>query len=242
MSEDLRLVDVAKVVLEDIGRPARIEEIYALIVAGDLYQFNTPTPAHVLRTTIRRHTANIRRVDSRAESYFHMVSNEVYALKGPQLDSETPQRPALGTRRIYRASDKEEIIAALTSPKVGAFREIWRLLLFASQLGVKNRRREPLQSFESGKGIDQSTFGNCSAWPGIVHLIALVETDSPDVLAGTLAAEDTRLSAFQEYANAGLSILAEFFSERTVDMDGLLALIEMQKAQSPLEPDLDFTI
>jgi hypothetical protein len=59
MSEDLRLVDVAKVVLVDIGRPARIEEIYALIVSGDLYQFNTPTPEHVLRTTIRRHTGNM---------------------------------------------------------------------------------------------------------------------------------------------------------------------------------------
>lgn len=181
-------------------------------------------------------------MDSRSLVFFEMTGEEIYGLADPKRLNRVDKKSALGARRIHRASDKEEIIAALVAGKVGVFREIWRLLLFAAQVGFKNRRREPLSSIDSGKGIDQSTFGNCPAWPGILYLVALVESDSSDVLSSSSDREEERITAFQEYANGGLALLAEFFKDRICDLDGLLAFIDTQISRSDLKTDLGFTI
>ncbi len=148
----------------------------------------------------------------------------------------------MGMKRIQRASDKEEIIKSLMADHVGIFKEIWRLLLFAAHVGIKNSRREPLRSVDSGKGIDQSTFGNCPAWLGVLYLMSLVESESTNALSGLGEAEDQRILVFQEYANGGLSILEEFFSGRPLDLDGLLVFIDSQIIGEIGKPDLELTI
>lgn len=145
-------------------------------------------------------------------------------------------------KRIQRANDKEEIIKFLMGEQVGVFKEIWKLLLFAAQIGMRNNRREPLGAVDTGKGIDQSTFGNCPAWPGVLYLMTLVEYGKSECLSGTEEAEDNRAAIFQEYANGGLSILKEFFSNRSLDLDALLAFIDTQKVNSAGKPDLELTI
>ena len=145
-------------------------------------------------------------------------------------------------KRIQRASDKEEIIKALMSDQVGVFKEIWKLLLFAAQVGVKNNSRTPLKAVDPGKGIDQTTFGNCPAWPGVLYLMALAETQKSESLSGSQDAEDERVAVFQEYANGGLAILQDFFAGRPIDLDGLLAFIETQKEESAGRLDLDIMI
>lgn len=145
-------------------------------------------------------------------------------------------------KRIQRASDKEEIIKLLMDDKIGVFKEFWRLLLFSAQVGIKNSRRELLQSTDAGKGIDQNTFGNCPAWPGILYLMSLVEFGNTSALSGSVEADDQRISVFQEYANSGLSILQDFFSDRSIDLDGLLAFIEIQNGKNSGSPDLDLMI
>jgi dnd system-associated protein 4 len=147
-----------------------------------------------------------------------------------------------GTKRIHRARDKDEIIGALMSEQAGVFKEIWRLLLFAAQIGIKEGRKEPLATVDSGKGIDQSTFGNCPSWPGVCHLMGLVEKDSTEVLAGTAEAEDLRFTVFQEYANGGLSILRDYFRDRVVDLDGILSFINETSQKGNQDPDLDLAI
>ncbi len=147
-----------------------------------------------------------------------------------------------GMKRIQRASDKEEIIKSLMADHIGIFKEIWRLLLFTAQVGIKNSRRDPLKSVDSGKGIDQTTFGNCPAWPGVLYLVSLVESESTNALSGSGEAEDQRILIFQEYANGGLNILEDFFSDRPIDFDGLLTFIETQNKESKVYPDLDLTI
>lgn len=147
-----------------------------------------------------------------------------------------------GMKRIQRASDKEEIIKSLMADHIGIFKEIWRLLLFAAQVGIKNSRRDPLNSVDSGKGIDQTTFGNCPAWPGVLYLMSLVESESTNALSGSGEAEDQRILIFQEYANGGLSILEDFFSDRPVNLDGLLVFIDSQIIGEIGKPDLELTI
>jgi dnd system-associated protein 4 len=241
MSAETTVLEAAQKALLLIGRPASVDEIYQIIVNNSFYTFNTPTPEHVLRTTIRRHTKDVERVDSSDAVLFEVTDNENYRMvtmsKPIQKKTST-----IGMKRIHRAADKEEIIKALTSEQVGVFREIWKLLLFAAQVGVSNNRREPLLSVDTGKGIDQGTFGNSPSWPGIAFLMSLVETEKSESLSGTSDAEDNRIVVFQEYANGGLSVLQEFFKERSIDLDGLLSFIESQSAKVIDKPDLELTI
>ena len=148
-----------------------------------------------------------------------------------------------GTKRIHRSKDKEQIISALMADQVGVFKEIWRLLLFAAQLGYHAKRRETLANVDTGKGIDQTTFGNCPSWPGVTFLMGLVENDSSDVLKGTAEAEDERLGIFQEYANGGLALIEEQFDGRVIDLDGLLDLLNRYTNDvKSHEPDLNLSI
>lgn len=242
MKDAVLIRNAAEAALRSLGRPATIAEIYGEILRSGLYIFNTPTPEHVLRTTIRRHTDNVERVDSASLILFSMVDDEVYAvttnkdLKLPRASQTT------GIKRIHRATDKEEIIKLMTSEQLGVFKEIWRLLMFAAQVGYHNKRREPLKAIEAGKGIDQSTFGNSPAWPGVVFLISLADSGAADVLGGSPENEDLRLTAFQEYANGGLAILQDFFTSRQANLDGLIEFIDTQRMSARLAPDLELSI
>lgn len=241
MKDKDTIAEVAQQVLLNLGKPASVSEILQEIQRRKLYEFNTPTPDHVLRTTIRRHTGNVERADSSAEILFEMVGDDVYGVI-PSKRVNIRQRSGGGMKRIQRANDKEEIIKLLITDQLGVFKEIWKLLLFAAQVGVRNGRREPLGSVDSGKGIDQTTFGNCPAWPGLMYLMALTETESTICMSGAPEAEDIRISVFQEYANGGLSILQDFFASRPADLDGLLAFIESQREEAAGQPDLELTI
>jgi dnd system-associated protein 4 len=145
-------------------------------------------------------------------------------------------------KRIQRANDKEELIKELTSERVGVFKEIWKLLVFAALVGIKNDVRLPLKAVEPGKGIDQSTFGNGSSWPGLLYLITLVETEKSESLADSQTADDERVAVFQEYANGGLKVMQDFFTGRPIDLDGLLVFFETQIGDSAEALDLDLMI
>lgn len=243
MMDRLTIRDAAEKALLKIGRAATIPEIYAEIVQNGLFEFNTQNPEHVLRTTIVRHTDNIERADSFKERIsFSMVGDEMYALANGGKTRASKMNSTTGIKRIHRATDKEEIIRLMTSDQLGVFREIWRLLMFAAQIGYQNARRDPLKVIDSGKGIDQSTFGNSPAWPGVMFLISLADAGAAEVLGGTPESEEQRISAFQEYANGGLAVLQEFFSSRPADLDGLLDFIDSQRVSRGAPPDLELSI
>jgi dnd system-associated protein 4 len=241
MRKQLTITEAAIQALKSLGKPSSIDDIYSRIQTDGLYEFNTSTPEHVLRTTIRRHTGNVERVDSSSPVLFDMVYDEIYGLINMTTQA-SKKSTGSGIKRIYRAVDKEEFIQAVTSDQVGVFKEIWRLLLFAAQIGISNNRREPIKAIDSGKGIDQSTFGNCPSWPGIIYLLSLVDTESSESLSGTQKAEDSRIRIFQEYANGGLSLMRDFFKDRALDLDGLLAFIDSQTSKGATGPDLELSI
>lgn len=237
--KDLTIEEAAIKAIETIGKPASIAEIYRVITANGYYVFNTPVPEHVLRTTIRRATWNVDRVDSKTKIQFTMTEPEIYGLG----ETDAPRaKAAVALKRIHRAKDKQEIIESLTGDGLGVFREIWRLQLFAAQIGLAHSRRIALEAVDSGKGIDQSTFGNCSAWPGILYLIAITEANSAEPLSSQQSAEDYRISAFEEYSNGGMEVLREFFKGRTVDLNGLLEFIDTNLATKAAPPSLDLAI
>ena len=242
MNEGVLIREAATEALLQLGRPATIAEIYAEILRRRLYEFHTPTPEHVLRTTIRRHTMTVQRTDTSDLTLFTVTANEEYALIAPSKVKLQKVTGIVGIKRIHRATDKEQIIQLMTSEQLGVFREIWRLLMFAAQVGYRNSRREALSAIDSGKGIDQSTFGNNPSWPGVMFLIALADAGSADALGGAPESEERRLVAFQEYANGGLSVLQEFFASRVPSLDGLIEFIDSQQVSHVAAPDLDLAI
>ena len=244
MSIGLTIWEAAATALKALGGRGTLEEIYRHIVANELYEFGTRDPndaPHVLDTELKRKCRNSGRNDRTVKDHFELTSDGAYLLKSNEPSTMT-EKKSPGTKRIHRARDKEDIINALMSERVGVFKEIWRLLLFAAQIGIKNAKRLPLASVDSGKGIDQSTFGNCPSWPGVCHLISLVEQDSSDVLSGSAEAEDLRLTIFQEYANGGLDILKEHFQESPVSLDSVLSFLEVHARTAEPQVDLDLVI
>lgn len=238
------IADAAEKALSSLGKPSSAEEIHAEILRQNLYKFNTPTPVHVLDTELKRYSTNSPRSDNHSAARFQINSDQKYGMVSSETTPAPRRAQATGMKRILRASDKEELIEELLSTRIGIFREIWRLLLFSAQVGIKEGRREPLKAVETGKGIDQATFGNSSSWPGILYLMGLAEIGDSGVLASTSEGEDQRVLLFQEYANGGLSIIKNFFQGRTIDLDGVLAFIELHQASTSdlSAPDLDLSI
>ncbi len=170
---------------------------------------------------------------------FQLSGDDFYDI----MKDTTKRRGQMGMKRIQRANDKEVIIQLLTADASGIFKEIWRLLLFAAVIGFHNKRREPLIAVDAGKGIDQSSFGNNPAWPGVLYLLGLVETSQTDVLKSSEESEEERVTVFQEYANGGLAILKEEFETRNCNIEALLTFIQSQIGTTPVKgPDLEITI
>ena len=237
------IAEAAEKALNAIGRAASVEDIYANIIQSGLYQFNTPTPLHVLETELKRYSQDSPRSDRREKYRFKMNPDKTYIMA--KEDSTAFKKSTnVGMKRIMRSADKEDIIEELMSSRVGVFSQIWKLLLFAAQVGIKTKRREPLKAIESGKGIDQATFGNSSAWPGILYLMGLAEEGDSRIIECNPDGEDQRIQMFQEYANGGLAVIKEFFKNRPIDLDGILAFIEANQSghNSLNEPDLDLSI
>jgi dnd system-associated protein 4 len=243
MSNSKTISDAAEEALRSLSKPSTADEIHSEILRLDLYQFNTPNPVHVLETELKRYSAESARNDKRIFPRFQINSDKTFSMAKHEPPS-VRRTQSVGMKRILRASDKEDLIEELMNSRVGIFREIWRLLLFSAQIGLKAKKRESLRAVETGKGIDQATFGNSASWPGILYLMGLVEIGDSSVLASSPEGEDQRVQLFQEYANGGLSIIKEFFSGRTIDLDGVLAFIEIHQATTTEldAPDLDLTI
>jgi dnd system-associated protein 4 len=129
------------------------------------------------------------------------------------------------TRRVQRATDKEEAIKILTQTPQSPFKEIWALMIFAAMLGFQEGRRVPLKAVDTGKGIDLRYFSNSPAWPGVVYLLALVDAEKADVLMGDPKMEEERTRLFEEYANGGLSILKDKLESSGYSLDSLCQLV-----------------
>ena len=139
-------------------------------------------------------------------------------------------------KRVRRGADKEALIERLTKKGEHGFGEIWKLMLFAACLGIHKKKKEPIKDYDSGKSIVFSYFGGNSSWPGILHLIGLVEENDPEILYTEQAKIDRRIELFEEYCNGGLSIMLQEMEPRDYSLDALLTLLPPHKgAVSALE-------
>ncbi len=127
-------------------------------------------------------------------------------------------------RRIQRDMCHEELVKNLTSGDSAIFKEIWRLLLFAAALGIHDGRRRPIEKADSGKAIPDTYFST-PAWRGFLYLVGVAETGGSACLHGNDEAQDFLVTAFEEYANNGLHILAERMQASSTPFDVLTSLL-----------------
>jgi dnd system-associated protein 4 len=198
-----------------------LDEIYKAICAQQLYEFHTSAPLTVLREQMRRHCSSLDRGVSYKPTLFKAVSQDKYEVV---MTNQSNQRRPQG-RRVQRATDKEDLIKAITQAPQAPFKEIWRLMVFAALLGYRENRKEPLAEVDTGKGIDERYFANSTAWPGLLYLMALAETERPEVLSGEPEEEECRVATFEQYANGGLSILKEQLEAGGYSLDALAQLL-----------------
>ena len=134
-------------------------------------------------------------------------------------------------RRIRRAKDKELLIERLVKKGSGKFGEIWKVMCFAACLGMYSKRKERIKDYDTGKSIDFSYFGGNPAWPGILHLIGIVEAEDPSILNPDQEKMDRRIELFEEYSNGGMSIMLEKMEANDFNLDSLLSLLPAEKGR-----------
>lgn len=112
-------------------------------------------------------------------------------------------------RRIRFAKDKQELVKRFLSSDDGAgpFRLQADVLAFAASLGASRGRREPLPE-ATGEPIRQEVFDR-QGYDTLVNLLAVQAEMSAAVLEDSDEMIAKRASIFEEFANGGLSILAE---------------------------------
>jgi dnd system-associated protein 4 len=143
-------------------------------------------------------------------------------------------------RRIQRDVCHEELVKSLTSGDTSTFKEIWRVLLFAAALGVRDGKRRPLEKTDSGKAIPENYF-NAPGWLGFLYLIGVADTGDSACLHGTEEANDGLVTAFEEYANYGLHLLADRLKLASSPLDELVSLLleaTTPETSSPIVDDL----
>jgi len=98
---------------------------------------------------------------------------------------------------------------------VKVFGQIWEVQLFAAAIGFAESKRSRLvdaggkSDADSATGIDFTTFNGSGAWPGFINALALVDANDPECLNAGGEEEESRIRAFEEYANAGFEILRD---------------------------------
>ena len=127
-------------------------------------------------------------------------------------------------RRIQRDKAHEDFVKEITSGDTPLFREIWRLLLLAASIGVKEGKREPLKSVDSSKAFPETYF-SAPGWKGFLYLIALKESGDSSCLHNTPENQEKLITAFEEYSNYGLGILKERLEASTSKLDDLTSFV-----------------
>lgn len=138
-------------------------------------------------------------------------------------------------RRIQRDSTHEELVKLLTTGDQPIFKEIWRLLQFASGVGIASGKRRQLVDSDSGKNIPDTYFSS-PGWQGYLHLIAITETGSSEILRNSDRNQDETVSFFEQYANAGLAIIAEKIQTAATPLDALILLALESESNLPAAP------
>ncbi len=114
----------------------------------------------------------------------------------------------MAANRIRVAKDKAELVKSLVASKdtTGPFQTYVEVMVFAAALGVKNKKRIPLDVISKDLSpLRQDYF--TSSFTLLINLLAITETENIKILDDDNVADEQRIHIFEEYANGGLEII-----------------------------------
>jgi dnd system-associated protein 4 len=140
-------------------------------------------------------------------------------------------------RRIQRDIRHEEFIKGLTTGDNPVFSEIWRVLLFAAAYGVMQGQRTPLEKTESNKAMPASYF-TTPGWKGFLYLIGFADGECSDHLKNDEEQQNRLITAFEEYANYGLTEFSRRISSPSTALESIINLLLEDKKSVLTKPDV----
>lgn len=147
--------------------------------------------------------------------------------------------------RIRVEKDQAELVKALTEEegKTGPFQTFADVMVFAAALGVRRKRRIPIETVSKREPAPISLEVFISrGYDRVIKLIAFTETQNPKILSPFDAdAEEQRALIFEEYAKGGLEILREEFRGAADYSDRLLLLLMLERDR-PNQPQEEFDL
>jgi dnd system-associated protein 4 len=224
------IAEAAAEVLRSSNNSLSVEEIVAQINERSLYNFNSSDQISIVREQIRRHCFLPGKTLQYEPVLFVSPTEGKYKI---MTDEYIPKKGSF--RRVRRARDKEDVIEKLAKKGDSIFSDIWKLLVFACALGLSQKRRVPVADYDTGRSIDFTYFSGATAWPGIIHLIGLVESLDPHILNPEQDKMDLRIQLFEEYANGGLEIMREEMESRDFNLDSLVVLLPLRPSESAID-------
>lgn len=150
------------------------------------------------------------------------------------------------TNRIRVAKDKAELMQNLlaTGSTKGPFQTYADAVVFAATLGMKNRRKTPLETISTREPgpISWEIFASRGYDP-VIRLMAIAHTQQPEILASfNPGSEEQRLRIFEEYANGGLEILRDGLRGAVDYTERILLLLSSERwAETPEDEEFDLS-
>ncbi|MEH2025178.1 DNA phosphorothioation-associated protein 4 [Nostoc sp.] len=136
----------------------------------------------------------------------------------------------MAANRIRVAKDKAELVKSLVASKdtTGPFQTYVEVMVFAAALGVKNKKRIPLDLISKDLSpLRQDYF--TSSFTLLINLLAITETENIKIIDDDNVADEQRIHIFEEYANAGLEIIQNELRGAVDYSERLLLIISYER-------------
>ena len=144
----------------------------------------------------------------------------------------------MAANRIKIAQDKAELVKSLVASKdtSGIFQTYVEVMVFAASLGVKYKKRVPLEgSSKDLSPLRQDYFP--SSFTMLINLLAITEIQDIKILGDDETSDDQRIHTFEEYANGGLEILQNELRGAVDYSERILLFLKYQKINTHEETE-----
>lgn len=149
----------------------------------------------------------------------------------------------MADKRIKIAQDKSKLLKDLKASdnSNGPFQTYVEVMVFAAALGAKRKKRVPL--IEIAKDVEpiRRDYFDRNLYELIINLLAIAETQLPQILADDDETNEQRIKIFEEYANGGLEILQDELRGAVDYYERILLMINTERLKRQPEEDFDLS-
>ena len=134
--------------------------------------------------------------------------------------------------RVKVDKDKADLVQKLldNSGTTGVFQTYADIVIFAAAVGMRHRKKIPLQEVSQSEPapISMEVFIS-RGYEWVINLIAIAHTEETTILATDNSEEAQRIAILEEYANGGLAKLREELRGAVDYTERLLLILSSEK-------------